>query len=197
LLHVSLNFNPGALRLRVQSRVEDTNMSIGQSLLPEFDQEMANTRLMLERVPEDKLAFQPDPKSMTLARLAGHVAEMPGWGAVTMTTDSVDLASYAGQKPLEMTSRSQLLAAFDKNVADSRQAIAAGSDERMMGMWALKMGPREILKMPRIGVLRSMMLNHVIHHRGQLSVYLRMVGAAVPGMYGPSADDPNPFAAGA
>lgn len=172
-------------------------MSIGQSLLPEFDQEMANTRRMLERVPEDKLAFQPDPKSMTLARLAGHVAEMSGWGAAVMSSDSLDLASHAGQKPLEMTSRSQLLAVFDKNVADTRQAIAAGTDEQMMGVWSLKMGPRELLKMPRIGVLRSLVLSHVIHHRGQLSVYLRMVGAAVPGMYGPSADDPNPFAAGA
>jgi len=172
-------------------------MSIGQSLLPEFDHEMANTRTMLERVPEDQLAFKPDAKSMTLARLAGHIAEMPGWGSATMQGDSLDLASFRGQKPLEMTSRSQVLAAFDKNVADARRAIAAGSDESMMGMWVLKMGDTEILKMPRVAVLRSMVLNHVIHHRGQLSVYLRMTGAQVPGMYGPSADDPNPFAAGA
>lgn len=163
-------------------------MSLAQSLLPEFDQEMATTRRCLERVPEDKLSYQPDPKSMTLARLAGHVAEMPGWGAVTVNTPALDFAK-GDYKPTEMTSRTQILAAFDKIVAESRAAIAGASDEHLMQPWSLKQGDTVLFTLPRIGVLRSMVLNHTIHHRGQLSVYLRLTGAKVPSLYGPSADE--------
>ncbi|MEO8100648.1 MAG: DinB family protein [Acidobacteriota bacterium] len=170
-------------------------MNIAQSLLPEFDQEMASTRTMLERVPEDKLSYKPDPKSMSLARLAGHVAEMPGWGAVTMTTDELDFAS-GDYKPQEMTSRAQILAAFDKTVAESRAAIAATSDERMLQPWSLKNAGTVLFTMPRVAVLRTMVMNHTIHHRGQLSVYLRVNGAKIPGMYGPSADEAMPATAG-
>src|SRR5437016_1196402 len=112
-------------------------MSIAQSLLPEFDQEMANTRKMLERLPEDKLEYKPDPKSMALGRLAGHVAEMPGWGATTMTTDELDINPGAFE-PLVAKSRTQLLEAFDKNISEARAAIAKGTDEGMMQPWTLK-----------------------------------------------------------
>ena len=164
-------------------------MSIAQSLLAEFDQEMANTRNTLARVPEDKLDYKPDPKSMSLGRLAGHVAEMPGWGSVTVNTDALDF-STGDYKPLEMTSRKQILEAFDKTVADARKAIAGASDEHLMKPWSLKNGKDVMFTMPRIAVLRSMVMNHTIHHRWQLTVYFRLNGIPVPGLYGPSADEP-------
>jgi uncharacterized damage-inducible protein DinB len=163
-------------------------VSIAQSLLPEFDQEMATTRRCLERVPEDQLNYKPDPKSMSLGRLAGHVAEMPGWGSVTINGDALDFASGEFQ-PMEMTSRAQILEAFDKIVADSRAALEKATDEHMMGNWSLKNGDTVLLTMPRIAVIRTFVMNHTIHHRGQLSVYLRSAGAKVPSIYGPSADE--------
>lgn len=162
-------------------------MSIAQSLLPEFDQEMANTRKMLERIPEDKFSYKPDPKSMTMGRLAAHVAEMPSWGSMTMGMDSLDLKGPF--TPFAPTNRKELLEGFDKNIASARAAIAAGTDEQFMQPWSLKMGEQVLFTMPRIGVIRSMVMNHVIHHRAQLSVYYRLNGVPVPGMYGPSADE--------
>jgi uncharacterized damage-inducible protein DinB len=167
-------------------------MSIGQSMLAEFDHEMATTRRALERLPEDKLEWKPDPRSMTLGRLAGHVAEMPSWGAVTMNTPSLDLQGEDGKPKftaLVATSREQLLAAFDKNVADSRSALASAGDEAMMTEWKLIMGGHVIMAMPRMAIIRSMVMNHTIHHRGQLTVYYRMNGVPVPALYGPSADE--------
>ena len=149
---------------------------------------MATTRRCLERVPEDKLSYKPDPKSMTMARLAGHVAEMPGWGAITMTSPELDFGK-GDFKPGEMTSREQILNTFDKTVAESRAAIAAATDEQLMQPWSLKNNGAVLFTMPRIAVLRTMVMNHTIHHRGQLSVYLRLTGAMVPSLYGPSADE--------
>jgi uncharacterized damage-inducible protein DinB len=166
-------------------------MSIAQSLLPEFDQEMANTRKALERLPEDKLQWKPDPKSMTLGRLAGHVAEMPTWATMTITTESLDI-NPGGKRAFEAmtaTSREQVLAAFDKSVAEARKAIDGVSDQALMQNWRLLADGHEILSMPRVAVLRSLAMNHMIHHRGQLTVYYRLAGVAVPGMYGPSADE--------
>jgi uncharacterized damage-inducible protein DinB len=166
-------------------------MSIAQSLLPEFDQEMANTRKALERLPEDKLQWKPDPKSMTLGRLAGHVAEMPNWAAMTIGTESLDI-NPGGKRIFEAmvaTSREQVLGVFDKNVADARKAIAGVSDQALMQNWRLLSDGHEIMSMPRAAVLRSLAMNHMIHHRGQLTVYYRLAGVAVPGMYGPSADE--------
>jgi len=163
-------------------------MSIAQALLPEFDHEMATTRRCLERVPEDQLSYKPDPKSMSLGRLAGHVAEMPGWGSVTVNSDVLDF-STGEWKPMEMTSREQILSAFDKIVTEARAAIAGASDEHLMKPWSLKNGETTLLTMPRVAVLRTFVMNHTIHHRGQLSVYLRSVGAKVPSIYGPSADE--------
>lgn len=163
-------------------------MSIAQALLPEFDAEMATTRRCLERVPEDRLDYKPDPKSMSLGRLAGHVAEMPSWASVSINSDQLDFAK--GEfVPMEMTSRAQVLAAFDKIVADSRAALEAVSDEHLMGMWTLRSGDAVLATMPRLAVIRTFVMNHTIHHRGQLSVYLRSCGALVPSIYGPSADE--------
>jgi uncharacterized damage-inducible protein DinB len=166
-------------------------MSIAQSLLPEFDQEMANTRKMLERIPEDKLEWKPDPKSMSLGRLAGHVAEMPGWGLMAIKEDSLDVAPVGQPRPEALTakSRQQVLAEFDKNIAAARAAIAGATDEYLMKPWTLKAAGNVVFTLPRIGVIRSMVMNHVIHHRAQLTVYFRLTGVPVPGLYGPSADE--------
>jgi uncharacterized damage-inducible protein DinB len=166
-------------------------MSIAQMLLPEFDNEMASTRKAFERFPEDKLSWKPDPKSMTMGRLAGHIAEMPNWAAMTVSTDSLDI-NPGGQRPFEAlvaTSRAQLLAEFDKNIASARAAIEGASDSDLMKTWQLLSDGQVILAMPRASVLRVMVMNHSIHHRGQLMVYYRLNGVAVPGMYGPSADE--------
>ena len=152
---------------------------------------MANTRRTLERIPENKLEFKPDPKSMSLGRLAGHIAEMPGWGSTTMTTDSLDVAPGGKQafEPLTAKSRQQVLAEFDKNVAGARKAIASAPDEQFMKSWSLLSNGKAMLTMPRVAVVRTMIMNHVIHHRAQLCVYYRMVGVPVPALYGPSADE--------
>lgn len=167
-------------------------MSIAESLLGEFDQEMANTRKALERVPMDKPDWKPHEKSMTLGRLAQHIAEIPGWVGITVQMESFDIAppgQPAYQPPPVPESHQQLIEIFDKNVTDARAVIAAASDQELMKMWSLLSGGNAIFTLPRIGVLRSMIMNHMIHHRGQLGVYLRLNSVPVPGFYGPSADE--------
>ena len=166
-------------------------MSLGQSLLPEFDHEMANARKTLERVPEDKMRWKPHEKSMTMAALATHLAEIPRWGTVTMEQDSFDLAPPGGPPyaPHILQSRQPMLELFDRNVASTRKAIADAMDDRFKGQWTLQKGGITIFSLPRIAVLRTMVMNHLIHHRAQLGVYLRMNGVAVPALYGPSADE--------
>lgn len=159
----------------------------GAMLLPEFDQEMANTRKVLERVLDDQLGFKPHEKSWTLRELAGHVSQVPGWCTVTVNTTELDLAQPWEQP--EFNSRADFLAVFDGQVTEARAALEGASAEDLMEPWALKQGDEVILSMPRLAVIRSFVLNHMIHHRGQLTVYLRLTGAAVPGVYGPSADE--------
>jgi len=174
--------------------VEDKFMSIAQSLLPEYDQEMANTRKMLDRIPENKLDYKPDPKSMSMGQLAGHVAEMVGWFAAMMDGPSLDIPE--GFKPYVATSKKQLLDKFDENAASTRKALAAAGDQALMEDWSLKFAGNTMFTMPRLACYRGMIMNHVIHHRAQLSVYYRLNGVPVPGMYGPSADEAMPAAAG-
>jgi uncharacterized damage-inducible protein DinB len=168
--------------------VKCRSMQISDSLLPEFDHEMATTRKTLERIPEDKLDWAPHEKSMSLGRLAGHVAELPNFAIMAIKMDSVDLASGAYQ-PLTATSRKQALDTFDKAAAGARAAIAGASNETLMQPWTLLYGGKTIFTMPRVGVVRAMTLSHIIHHRGQLSVYLRLNNVPVPSIYGPSADE--------
>ena len=162
-------------------------MPISQALLPEFDQEMANTRKLLERVPDGKADYKPHEKSMSLGRLAGHVAELPGWAKNTLETQLLEL--QPGMQPYIATSRQELLDKFDKNVADARPLIERASDEDWMKTWTLKFAGKEIMTMPRVAVMRSVVMNHLIHHRAQLGVYLRLNNVEIPGMYGPSADE--------
>ena len=166
-------------------------MSIAQSMLPEFDQEMANTRRTLERLPEDKLEFKPDPKSMALGRLAGHIVEMVDWCTETLTKESLDLAPDGKEafEPMVAKSRKQLLGALDKNIAEARKALAGTTDEQIAKTWALMRNGKTILSMPRVALVRTMIMNHIIHHRAQLTVYYRMLGVPVPALYGPSADE--------
>jgi uncharacterized damage-inducible protein DinB len=168
-------------------------MSIAQSLLPEFDQEMAGTRKTLERVPEDKLDWRPHERSMTMAGLATHIANMMGWATVTLAQDNFDIQPEGSAPYHEEPAKSsaELLAKFDQGVASVRAALAATSDEAMMTNWSLLKGGAALFTMPRVAVLRGMIFNHIIHHRAQLCVYLRMNDVPVPALYGPSADEGN------
>jgi uncharacterized damage-inducible protein DinB len=164
---------------------------INQALLPEFDMEMATTRKTLGRVPDDKLAWKPHEKSMTLGRLAGHLAELPWWGIATMGNDTFDIAPPGAQPQPGLTakSRQEALDVFDKNVVAARAAIASASDELLMKPWSLLKGGHTLMTMPKIAVLRSFVMNHMIHHRAQLGVFLRLNDVSVPAIYGPSADE--------
>ncbi|HYX67637.1 MAG TPA: DinB family protein [Terriglobales bacterium] len=166
-------------------------MPINQALLGEFDHEMANTRKTLERVPDNKWDWAPHPKSMKLGALAKHLAEMPGWTVNALTTDSIDIAPDG--KPMQTPpakNRQEALALFDKNVAAARKALAAANDDaQWMKPWALLMTGKTIFSMPKVAVVRSFVLNHEIHHRAQLGVYLRLNDIPVPAIYGPSADE--------
>ncbi len=166
-------------------------MTIAQSMLPEFDQEMQNTRKTLERVPDDKWSWKPHDKSGTVGWLAGHVATLPGWLAMTLKTEQLDYAPVDGPsyQPPKMDNRKELLAEFDKNAAESRTALASASDQEMLKGWKLLAGGQEIFTMPRVACIRGFVMNHLIHHRAQLGVYFRLLGIPVLGLYGPSADE--------
>ncbi len=167
-------------------------MTISQLLLPEFDQEMATTRRVLESLPDDKLDYRPHEKSFTMARLAAHVAEMPAWIASLPGQDK--LVIPADFKPAVAESREQLLAFFDDNVAKGRAALAQLSDEELGQNWSIEFAGRGGFGMPKLKVVRTVVMNHMIHHRAQLGVYYRLNGVPVPGMYGPSADEQKNFA---
>lgn len=161
-------------------------MTIAETLLPEFDQEMSSTRKLLECVPDGNFDWKPHAKSMALGRLASHVAEIPSYLTVTINLPALEIPP--GHQPFNVASRAELLAAFDKNVAEARSAIAGATDEHLAQPWSLKFGGQTAFTMPRASVLRNMAMNHLIHHRAQLGVYLRLNDVAIPGMYGPSAD---------
>lgn len=163
-------------------------MSIAEAFVAEFDREAATTRRLLERVPEEKFDWKPHAKSMSLGVLATHVANLPHWGEITVTQSELDLATYP--HATEVTSRAQLLDAFDGNVKGTRTALTGRTDAELMAPWTLKHDGKPIFTMPKTAVLRSFMLNHIIHHRGQLSVYLRLNDVPLPSIYGPTADEP-------
>jgi uncharacterized damage-inducible protein DinB len=166
-------------------------MSLSQTLLPEFDHEMANTRKVLARIPADKLGWKAHEKSNTIGWVGMHLAEIPGWAEKTFTTDSFDIAPPGAEPYRTPTPDSveAILERFDKNVAAGRAAIAATRDEDFAKPWSLLNGGNVVFTMPRIALLRSFVLNHSIHHRAHLCVYLRLNDVPVPALYGPSGDE--------
>jgi uncharacterized damage-inducible protein DinB len=166
-------------------------MTYAETLLPEFDQEMASTRKVLERIPDDKLDWRPHPKSNTIGWNANHVADLVHWLVLALTKPSLDVAPVGGPKyefP-KLTSRKEILELFDRNVAAARQAISHARDEDMRQPWSLSQAGVVLFTMPRGAVVRGFVLNHLIHHRAHLCVYLRLNDVPVPGMYGPSGDE--------
>ncbi|HSP17322.1 MAG TPA: DinB family protein [Thermoanaerobaculia bacterium] len=163
-------------------------MTIAQSLLPEFDREMTVTRTLLQRVPEAEGEWKPHQKSFSLGDLATHVSNLPTWIAHIAAADFFD-AAVSFKRPPKFTTTATLLEFFDGNVKAARQALASISDEQMMKSWSLKRGEQTMFTRPRADVLRSFVMNHMIHHRGQLSVYLRLQNVPLPNMYGPTADE--------
>lgn len=169
-------------------------MSISEALVADFDLEAKNSRRMLEAVPDDGLDFKPHEKSWTLGQLASHIAETPSWlGA--MQQDSFDMADAGGgdYQPYVATSKEDLLATFDKNAASVGEILGGRDDDFMNATWTMTAGDKVLMKAPRHAAVRSILIHHVIHHRGQLSVYLRLAGAQVPPTYGPTADDASGF----
>ncbi len=166
-------------------------MALNEAFLPEFDHEMDNTRRTLERVPDEKFGWKPHEKSGTMGWLAAHVAGIPSWPVMTITKDSLDIAPKDGAppQPPAPSTRKALLEAFEKNAADGRAALAKATDQQLMGPWTLLAGGEKVFTMPRVAVLRSFVMNHLIHHRAQLTVYLRLNNIPVPALYGPSADE--------
>ncbi len=161
-------------------------MSFADSLLPEFDVEMASTRKAIARVPTEKGEWKPHPKSFPLGHLTQLVATMPGWIINMATKTELDLAAAPGYS---MQSTESLLATFDKLVGEARTALARNTDADFEAPWSLKRGDQVFLTSPR-GVIIRQTINHLIHHRGQLTVYLRLIDVPVPSIYGPTADEP-------
>lgn len=166
-------------------------MPISDLLIPEFDEEMNKTRSVLERLPEDKYGWKPHDKSFAMGALATHVAVMMGWLVDTVARDTYDVAP-PGQEPYRetpVTSRAALLKRFDQGVTAAREALAGASDDHWMKPWSLLSGGQVLFTLPRYSAVRVFVMNHVIHHRAQLGVYLRLNDLPVPALYGPSADE--------
>jgi uncharacterized damage-inducible protein DinB len=161
-------------------------MPINELLIREFDQEMSNTQKTLERVPADKWDWKPHEKSGSLGWMAGHVATLPGFTVATIRTPELDLAAANIPK---VEKHADLLATFAKLRQEARDSLAGVTDEQLHQTWTLKRNGTVIFSMPRYDVLRTMCFNHIVHHRAQLTMYLRQLNVPVPGLYGPSADE--------
>ncbi len=169
--------------------------SIKDAVLAEYESETAITRRHLERVPDDKLSWAPHEKSMTLGRLASHLAELSSWAPGILNADVLDFASPEMEKyePPTFDSRDAILKAFDEGVAKAKKLIASKSDADLMATWTMRNGPTVLAEMPKAAAIRAWLINHPIHHRGQFSVYLRLCDVPVPMTYGPTADDSGGF----
>jgi uncharacterized damage-inducible protein DinB len=165
-------------------------MTIAETLLQELEQESHATRRVLERVPGDKLGFKPHEKSWTLGQLALHLAQLPG-GIANLSAMSPAQAPQFNQGSCKTAA--ELVPAFEASIARAREVLGGATDAELMADWVLMDGDQEIWRVPRVALLRTLMLNHTYHHRGQLTVYLRELNVPVPSIYGPSADE-NPFA---
>jgi uncharacterized damage-inducible protein DinB len=164
-------------------------MTIREELLPEFDAEMAATRRMLERLPDDAFDWAPHEKSFTLGGLATHLAQIPHWGRAILERESYDMAGPDGNSRATLKrTRDEVLATFDEHVGAVRTALATRSEAELLAPWSLTRGEHVVMTMPRIVAVRRFLVNHAIHHRGQLSVYLRLRNVPLPPTYGPTAD---------
>jgi len=162
-------------------------MPLRDALIPEYEMEMKNTRKMLERVPMEKADWKPHEKSMTLGRLAAHVAETPIWMTRAIIDDEIDFASgFENNNP---ATKEELMKLFDESAAKAMEELKKVSDESFLRTWVMRRGDSVYATMPKVIVARNFAMNHLYHHRGQLSVYLRLLDVPVPGMYGPSADE--------
>jgi uncharacterized damage-inducible protein DinB len=164
-------------------------MVLREALLSEFDHEMAVTRLLLERLPEIAFSWKPHERSMSLGGLATHLAQIPHWGNSILDRDGYDLVHDVTAHAVEKRTRAEVLETFDRHRAEVRRALVNQSDAELMAPWALKRGGQTIMSLPRLGALRRFLLNHLVHHRGQLSVYLRLQNVPLPPLYGPTADE--------
>lgn len=165
-------------------------MSIAEELSADLEKEAANTRRILEAVPDGRFGWKPHPKSMSLGQLAGHVAEMLAWTEGMLGGDLDFAAMGSSYQPFVATGKAELLETFDKGTARLRSALAGKSDAALRETWTMRQGPKVLMSMPRHAAIRANALHHVIHHRGQLTVYLRLLGVPVPATYGPTADAP-------
>lgn len=164
----------------------------GHPLFRDLDLELASTRRVLERVPGAHFDFRPHPRSMALGQLAAHLANMPTWGAMTLTLPELDLAAPAAPGADRSGSPEAVLAHFDRGAAEFRAALAGADAAALAEPWTVRRGDAVVFRAPRAAMLRGMVVNHMVHHRGQLTVYLRLLDVPVPGLYGPSADEAPP-----
>jgi uncharacterized damage-inducible protein DinB len=165
-------------------------MSLVAALLPEYDHEMATTRRLLQRVPEIDFSWRPHERSMTLGELSGHLSDIPTWCSSVLDETSLDLEALGDQlKAKSPASGAALLGDFDRRVSVARASLARSTDAELLAPWTLKSGTQELFTFPRISAIRTFVMNHLIHHRGQLSVYLRLRDVPLPAIYGPTADE--------
>jgi uncharacterized damage-inducible protein DinB len=166
-------------------------MRLMDPLIMELDREAATTRKLLERVPDDKMDWRPHAKSTPIGKLAMHIASLPGRFGPRLLEDGFDVAGAAGTPPPKTAA--EIVTTFDEGIATAKQALASIDETKAMGTWTLSVGGKPMISLPRVAIVRTLLLNHTVHHRGQLSVYLRLLDVPVPSIYGPSADE-NPFA---
>ena len=165
-------------------------MAIKDALLAEFDHEMGTTRRLLERVPAADFGWKPHEKSFSLGQLAGHVSTIPHWASAVFGMTEFDVSTLGEEaRPREPSSVASLVETFDKNVRDARKTLGEQMDSAMAVPWTFKKSGQVMFSMPRVSVWRTLVMNHIIHHRGQLSVYLRIRNVPLPSMYGPTADE--------
>jgi len=177
-------------KLGSRSETKGAVMRLVDSILMELEQEAQTTKRVLDRIPDDKLAWKPHPKSYSLGQLALHIASVPGSVAAAVVPDSMEVPNFSQPEP---KSRQEVLDTFSKSLESAKDTLKKMDDARLTSMWRLTKNGKVLMSVPRIGFIRSILMNHNYHHRGQLSVYLRMLDVPVPSIYGPSADE-NPFA---
>jgi uncharacterized damage-inducible protein DinB len=173
----------------VRARGEVRAMALRDTLLPDFDHEMAVTRRLLERLPDEKFDWRPHEKSFTLGGLATHLAQIPYWGQAILDKEAYDLSDSDKNRAAARRTQAEVLDTFDQHVADVRRRLERQSDAELHAPWALKQRGQVLMSLPRAAAIRSFVMHHMIHHRGQLTVYLRLQGVPLPPIYGPTADE--------